>query len=88
MTTWRTFTGNWDDGEPGDWTYLDQRNQSWTEARDLLAERLHRFDEDTCATCREYAATALQELAMLPADTPYETNVDGDDFVLVPESTP
>ena len=78
---YRVFIGMWDDGEP-DYTHLDQRALSWDEAKQLLADRLRRWETDTCEDCKKHAAEELARL-LLAEPGRFDADVEGDDYLIL-----
>ncbi len=78
---WRVFVGIRDDLAMA---HLVGEALPWDVARDELLEKLDGFRYDECAHSFHAGEEAREKLSGAAVDQPFEANVDGDDYMLVP----
>jgi hypothetical protein len=85
---WRTFVGNWEDGDPDtvETTY-DLTHPTWREAKAWMLTLLEKWTGDSCPDCAADARDLHEQLSAVTTPTTWEGQVEGDDYVMVPASS-
>lgn len=88
MSTWRVFTGLWQDGG---FAWTDKSGLTWEQARDILRGELRQdlAGSDGCEDCASQFGVALADLESATPGQPVElAEIDGHDYLIVRDDLP